>query len=1138
MNTFRKGSLLAVLVLLSSLMMPHLARAADQPIPADWQTYTDYDYGFQFAYPPAWQVEVLYTDLYASPETNNKRIALRDETATLAYVTVWTLAEDQTMSEWLVLHKARFYSSQAELPAAPNASFAGQPAWFILSAPEEQVPGIAAVIFQRGDLVFAIEYIARDRGAAQETVADVFGSFAFTNEFHSYATLPAADLPVLPWFEPDIVPLLADCCGYHDGQSNPYLCNGGNCVWWAAYKRDDITTESLGNAMNWITNAPSYGFPVGKVPVVGAVVVYQPGVQWAGSVGHVAYVETVIDATHFTISEMSWGGDCTVHTRTSWVEDGVDFIYHKNTVIRPSYVAASDGQFTNQVLVEWNASAGATRYQVWRGTTSSSAQATKLADNVLTTSYSDTTAAPGILYYYWVIACNDQICTGFSSYNTGFAALVSPPDPPPAPAASDGTYPDSVTVSWSSVSDADRYEVWRASSPDPAAASLLETDASNPYSDASAFAGALYYYWLKACSASGCSGFSSFDSGYAAGLGTPSGVAATDGEFADYVEVSFTAVTGASEYEVYRNTTSDVSGATLLGATAASPYQDATAETGAVYYYWVRARDVSTYGSFSDPDTGSRTPVSPPGLFAKTSPAIGASDQLSNLTLSWAASSGAVSYEYCLDTLDDDACNGTWISAGASTSAALTNLAPELTYFWQVRAVNADGITYADGSAAWWNFTTHAECYRLHLGHTGSGTNPVASPDRSPVCAEAGTYVAGASVSLSGAAADPAWRILNWSGTNNNSSTSATNTLTMPAGHHTALVNYAINCFALTITTSGPGTVPVASPPASAGCSAGSYVPGELITLSGADADTGYYISGWSGTNDNASTYTSNTVSMPWNSHTASVIYSPECYSLNFQYDPAGSGTVDLDYTDRCDSGAFPYGAQVTITAEPASSIYRFLNWSGDATGTANPVQVSVTHDTIITVHFEQSTFADVPWNHWAYASIDSLYASNITMGCGNSPLVYCPEDQVTRAQMAIFLERGMKGSDYTPPAATGALFSDVPDIFWAAQWIEQLFLDGITSGCGAGNYCPGDFVTRAQMAVFLLRAEHGSAYQPPSPAGVFLDVPSAHWAAGWIEQLAAEGITMGCGQDIFCPDDSVTRAQMAVFMVRTFNLP
>jgi hypothetical protein len=77
-------------------------------------------------------------------------------------------------------------------------------------------------------------------------------------------------------------------------------------------------------------------------------------------------------------------------------------------------------------------------------------------------------------------------------------------------------------------------------------------------------------------------------------------------------------------------------------------------------------------------------------------------------------------------------------------------------------------------------------------------------------------------------------------------------------------------------------------------------------------------------------------------------------------------------------------------------------------------------------------------------------------------------------------------------------------------------------------------------MAIFLLRAKHGASYTPPSlESGTgFADVPTSHWAAAWIKQLAAEGITGGCGDGNYCPEATVTRAQMAVFLVKTFDLP
>ena len=179
--------------------------------------------------------------------------------------------------------------------------------------------------------------------------------------------------------------------------------------------------------------------------------------------------------------------------------------------------------------------------------------------------------------------------------------------------------------------------------------------------------------------------------------------------------------------------------------------------------------------------------------------------------------------------------------------------------------------------------------------------------------------------------------------------------------------------------------------------------------------------------------------------------------------------------------------------------------------------------------------FDDARPDHWAFTFIEALARAGVTAGCGGAN--YCPNAPVTRAQMAVFLERGMRGSGYSPPAPTGNVFLDVGVADFAASFIEQLLQDGITAGCGNGNYCPNATVTRDQMAVFLLRAMHGAGYSPPPATGMFLDVPLDHWAARWIEQLAAEGITAGCGNGNYCPAAPVTRDQMAVFLVRAFGL-
>lgn len=178
---------------------------------------------------------------------------------------------------------------------------------------------------------------------------------------------------------------------------------------------------------------------------------------------------------------------------------------------------------------------------------------------------------------------------------------------------------------------------------------------------------------------------------------------------------------------------------------------------------------------------------------------------------------------------------------------------------------------------------------------------------------------------------------------------------------------------------------------------------------------------------------------------------------------------------------------------------------------------------------------------HFAFEFIDALFAAAVTTGCGGGS--YCPNDPVTRAQMAIFLLRGAEGGDFNPPAVGASTgFDDVPTNHFAAAWIKELAERGITSGCSVSPrlYCPDNPVTRAQMAIFLLRARIPPIVPPTGSGTEFDDVGSGHFAVDFIEELAERGVTSGCSASppLYCPSDSVTRGQMAIFLVRNFGLP
>ncbi len=174
-------------------------------------------------------------------------------------------------------------------------------------------------------------------------------------------------------------------------------------------------------------------------------------------------------------------------------------------------------------------------------------------------------------------------------------------------------------------------------------------------------------------------------------------------------------------------------------------------------------------------------------------------------------------------------------------------------------------------------------------------------------------------------------------------------------------------------------------------------------------------------------------------------------------------------------------------------------------------------------------------------ADIEAIATAGITRGC-NPPTNdnYCPDDPVTRAQMASFLTRALGLTPITPTPPSGTFTDDDTNIHEAD--IEAIAAAGITRGCNPptnDNYCPDDPVTRAQMASFLTRALGLTPITPTPPSGTFTDDDTNIHEAD-IEAIAAAGITRGCNpptNDNYCPDDPVTRAQMASFLTRALGL-
>jgi hypothetical protein len=163
---------------------------------------------------------------------------------------------------------------------------------------------------------------------------------------------------------------------------------------------------------------------------------------------------------------------------------------------------------------------------------------------------------------------------------------------------------------------------------------------------------------------------------------------------------------GATLYEYCYDTTDDDACAVPWTSALTNTQATLSGLTRATTYYWqVRAVSAYTTTYANDNTWWSFNTADVPAAFSKSSPGNAATGQPITPTLSWGSSAGATSYEYCYDTTNDNACAVTWTNALTNTQASLSSLATNTTYFWQIRAVNAYTMTYAD-SNTWWSFTT------------------------------------------------------------------------------------------------------------------------------------------------------------------------------------------------------------------------------------------------------------------------------------------------------------------------------------------------------------------------------------------------------------------------------------------------
>ena len=519
------------------------------------------------------------------------------------------------------------------------------------------------------------------------------------------------------------------------------------------------------------------------------------------------------------------------------------------------------------------------------------------------------------------------------------------------------------------------------------------------------------------------------------------------------------------------------------------------------------------------------------GTFGKSSPANGATGVNTNLNISWTSYTGTNlnRYRYCIDESNNSQCDasGGWTAVFGRTNTDVSGLEPNTRYYWQIQAVLNDTTKVDANSGSWWSFTTRSETVPGSFSKT---------------------------VPLNGATGQSVTPTLAWQA---NSRATSYEYCVDTIGNNVCDTTWLSTTSTYVTLLSGINTNVI-------------YFWQVRAVNSGGKVEANggtWYVFAAAAAPANDKVDTALTASVPYESFVNTTSATLDTGTVNACSPSLGLASVWYKYTATSnrqiyiDTFGTPYNTFIAVWTRNPDGTLNQVTCADDSNGTQQSlVNLAVSSGTTYyiqvaqrnasaptvspggTLNFHITSFGDVTGTSPYWKAVEGIYAAGITGGCSPGPdHYYCPAAAVDRAQMAVFLLRGMNGASYNPPSVGGSTgFTDVPASHWAAAWIKQLAVEGMTAGCGSGLFCPGQPVDRAQMAVFLLRAKHGSNYVPPvmgSTTG-FTDVPTDHWAAPWIKQLAAEGITSGCGPGLFCPAIAVTREQMAVFISNTFNIP
>ena len=235
-----------------------------------------------------------------------------------------------------------------------------------------------------------------------------------------------------------------------------------------------------------------------------------------------------------------------------------------------------------------------------------------------------------------------------------------------------------------------------------------------------------------------------------------------------------------------------------------------------------------------------------------------------------------------------------------------------------------------------------------------------------------------------------------------------------------------------------------------------------------------------------------------------------------------------FDWGDGTNSGWLPVGTTSGSKSWTSAGTYFVRAQARCATHTSVVSGWSGALAVSISINPNAPLFSDVPFGYWAYDYISAIYNAHFTTGCAQNPLKYCPENNVTRGQMAAFVVRAKFGENFS--YTTTPYFSDVPATHLFFKYVQKLKDSNIT--VVSGTYGVDDFVTRGQVAAFIVRAKFGENFSYTTTP-YFSDVPATHLFFKYVQKLRDSNITVVSGT--YGVDHIPTRAQMAAFLSRAF---